>query len=156
MAITINGQHAEYEDVKDTFPQSSTLTGTISSANNGEFIVGVGTAFTTELEIGQWIFVAAHTECRQIRSIASDTELYLYFPFTSALSADTGRKVPRQTYSMISWKIDSTGAASIDGIEFEADNSGSLAIDEISRKRPEPIIMDSTTNDNIIYVQFKK
>ena len=66
MAVTINGQHGTYSNVKDTFPQSSALTGTISSVNDGTLIIGVGTLFLTELSRGEWIYVAAETEIRQI------------------------------------------------------------------------------------------
>ncbi len=154
MAVTISGQYADYDNVKDTFPQSASLTGTITKANNGSLIVGTGTLFTDELETGQWIYIAAINEFQQIRSISSDTELYLYKPFVGAVSGATPRRVPRQSYKSISWKIDSTGTAKINNITMEAGTSGTLGFDEVGRTRPDPILIDSDTNNNKVYVQF--
>lgn len=155
MAVTINGQYAEYSNVKDTFPVSTSLTGTVSSANNGEFLVGVGTLFGTELEIGDWIYIAANNEFRQVRSISSNTELYLYKAFTTPLSGATPRRIPCQTYKSISWAIDSTGTAKINNFTFEANKSGTLGFDEVGRVRPDPILIDTTTNGNKVDVQFQ-
>lgn len=155
MAVTISGQYADYDNVKDTFPQSSSLTGTITKANNGTLIIGTGTLFTLELQTGQWIYIAAINEFQKIRSISSDTELYLYEPFVGAVSGATPRRIPRQTYKSISWKIDSTGTAKINNITFEANNSGTLGFDEVGRVYPDPILIDSTEAGNNVYVQFQ-
>ncbi len=155
MAITINGQYATYENVKDTFPVSTALTGTVSAVNNGELIVGSDTAFSTELQTGEWLYIPSITQIRQIKSIASDTELYLYSAFSVAVSGLDASKTPKQTYKSISWKIDSTAGASINGQVFEANNSGTLGFDEVGRTRPDPIIIDSDTTGNKVYLQFQ-
>lgn len=144
MAITTNGQYAEYNDVKDTFPVSTSLTGTVSSANNGEFIVGSGTLFTTELQTGEWLYVADQDDFRQIRSISSDTELYLYSAFSTALSGDTARRIPRQTYKSISWEVTAAADAEINNISQAAGSSATLPFDAIARMRPDPILINAT------------
>jgi hypothetical protein len=154
MAVTTSGQYADYDNVKDTFPVSAALTGTITKANDGSLIIGTGTLFGDELENGQWIYVAAISEFQQIERIISDTELRLYKPFVGSVSGATPRRIPRQTYKSISWKIDSTGTAKINNITFEAGDSATLPFDEIGRTRPDPILIDSTVNGNNVYVQF--
>lgn len=154
MAVTINNQHGVYDNVKDTFPQSTALTGTVSTANNKTLIIGVGTLFSSELQVGEWIFDTTNSEIKQIQSIQSDTELTLKEPFTNSLSGATVKRTPRQTYRMASFRIDDTATAKIDGIEFLANQSGTMGLDEVSRKRPNPIIIDSTTNGNKVYIEI--
>lgn len=157
MAITQTDQYTLYSDVHDTFPVSSALTGTITKANNGELIIGSGTAFGTELQIGEWLFIAAIDEVRQIRSIASDTELYLYRAFDGAVSGATARRTPRQTYMSISWKVtDTTDAAKINGISQAAGTSATLEFDQVGRIRPKPItIKTNDTPASIVEVQHQ-
>lgn len=152
MAVTISGQHADYDNVKDTFPQSTTLTGTITAVNNNTLIKGTGTAFETELQAGEWIYIEAQSAFRQIRAINSNTELVLWSAFPAAVSGATPKRVPNSGYRMISWSIDSAGTAKIDNITFEAGDSGTLSY--MGGKRPSPILIDSTANGNNVYVEF--
>ena len=151
MAVTINNQHVTYANVKDTFPQSTSVSGTITKAG-ANLIVGVGTAFTTEFQAGEWIYVAGITEIQQIEQITSDTELYLKSQFSGAVSGATYKRVPKFTYRSISFKIDSSGTAKIDGQTMDAGTSGALSY--ANAKRPRPIIIDSTTNANNVIVEF--
>lgn len=153
MAVTISGQHADYDNVKDTFPQSTSLTGTITAVNNNTLVIGTSTLFTSELQVGEYIYIAAQSVFRKIRRINSDTELVLETAFDSAVSGATPRRVPVQGYRMISWGIDSTGTAKIDNITFQASMSGTLSY--MGGKRPEPILIDSTANGNNVYVEFE-
>jgi len=151
MAVTINNQHGTYANVKDTFPQSTSVSGTITKAG-ANLIVGVGTAFTTEFQAGEWIYVAGITEIQQIEQITSDTELYLKQQFSGAVSGATYKRVPKFTYRAASWKIDSTGTANIDGQTIDASTSGALSY--MNAKRPRPIIIDTTTNGNKVYIEI--
>lgn len=156
MALTQTDQYTLYDNVHDTFPVSSALTGTITKANNGELIVGSGTLFSTELQTGEWLFIAAIDEVRQIRSISSDTELYLYRAFTGAVSGATARKVPRQTYMSVSWKNVDTDACKINGISQAAGTSATLEFDQVGRVRPKPItIKTDDTPASIVEVQHQ-
>lgn len=157
MAVTINGQHGTYDNVKDTFPLSTILTGTISSVNNHERIVGSGTAFLTEISRGEWLYVAAETEVRQVREVLSDTELILEENFTATLSGATAKRTPRQTYRSISWLVDDAGTAKIDGQTFPSGKSGTLALTRVNEtgKRAAPIIIDSTTNGNKVFIEIQ-
>lgn len=157
MAVTINGQHGTYSNVKDTFPVSTTLTGTVSSVNDKTRIVGSGTAFLTEISRGEWLYVAAETEVRQVREVLSNTELILEEKFTNTLTGATAKRVPRQTYRSISWLIDDDGTAKIDGQTFPAGKSGTLGLTRVNEtgKRPAPIIIDSTTNANEVFIEIQ-
>jgi len=150
MAITQNGQHLTYTNVKDTFPISTALTGTVTDAGPAR-LIGTGTLFTDELQVGEWIYIAANTECRQIKHILSDTELVLDQAFAAAVSGATPRRVPRQTWRGISWLIDADGTARIDNQLFEPGKSGALSY--MGGRRPNPIIIDSTTNSNDVFLE---
>ena len=154
MAVTISGSYAAYDNVKDTFPQSTALTGTIDGVNNGTLIIGTSTLFTTELQVGEYIYIAAQSSFRKIRRINSDTELVLQSAFpTATFSGATPLRVPEQTYRTISWAIDADGTAKIDNITLPASQSGSADIQ--GGKRPEPILVDSTDNSNIVNLMFQ-
>lgn len=153
MAITSNNQYYTYTDVKDTFPVSTSVTGTITKAG-ANLIVGTGTLFTTEFQSGEWLYVAGITEMQQIDWIQSDTELVLKQQFTGAVSGATYKRVPRQTWRTISWKIDDAAAALINGQTFPAESTATLNYQ--NARRPDPIIIDSDTNSNSVFVQVEK
>lgn len=153
MAVTINGQHGTYTNILDTFPQSTALTGTVTITNGSRIVTGSSTAFGDELQNNEWLFDTTNKKLYKIARVVSDTELILQDE--ASAGSTSVKRTPRQTYSLVSWKIDSTNAASIDNIAFEADNSGSISIDPVSRVRPNPIIIDSTANSNTVYVEFK-
>ena len=155
MAVTISGSHGDYDDVKDTFPQSTSITGetTIDAVNNGTLITGTGTLFNTEFQVGEYLYIAAYSEFRKIVSINSNTELVIASPFTTAtFTNQTAKRVPKNTYRMISWAIDAAGTARIDNRTFLAGQSGTLSM--IGGKRPEPILIDSTANGNNVNIEF--
>lgn len=57
MAVTteISGSilQADYDNVKETFPESAAGAGTVSTVNGANLLViGSGTAFTTAVEVG--------------------------------------------------------------------------------------------------------
>lgn len=150
MPITQNGQHLTYDNVKDTFPISTALTGTVTAAGPAR-LIGTGTLFTTQLQVGEWVYIAANTECRQIKHILSDTELVLDQAFAAAVSGATPRRVPRQTWRGISWLINGTTTAVIDGQTFEAGKSGSLSY--MGGRRPNPIIVDSAAVAGKVFLE---
>jgi hypothetical protein len=127
------------------------MTGTVTAANNG-LLVGTSTLFKSELEVGYWIYIAAKTECRKVTHILSDTELVLDQPFAAAVSGATPRLVARQPYRGISWLVDADGSAKIDGQTLEAGKSGSVSY--MGGKRPIPVIIDSTTNGNEVFIEI--
>ncbi len=155
MAVTISGSHGDYDNIKDTFPQSTSITGstTIDAVNNGTLITGTGTLFTTEFQVGEYLYIPDYSEFRKIESINSDTEMVIKSAFTTAtFSNQTAKRVPMNTYRMISWSVDAAGTAKIDNITMEAGDSGTLSM--IGGKRPEPILIDSTANSNNVFVEF--
>lgn len=90
----------EYDVVtdKNTFPKTrTTLTGTVSQASGNTKLVGVGTLFTSELEVDGWIYIASENAVRQVKSITDDLTLILRqsFPGTPTTQAfDTFTDLP--------------------------------------------------------------
>jgi hypothetical protein len=58
----------------DISPYQSPLTGSVT-ASSSTTLVGVGTRFTTELKVGDWIYVGNSAITRRVASISSDTSL---------------------------------------------------------------------------------
>ncbi len=61
-----------------------TLTGTLTFTQNSKTVTGSGTAFTTELVVGDWIRATTSTTYYRVSSIASDTSLTLERLFEDA------------------------------------------------------------------------
>jgi hypothetical protein len=111
-----NQKNTFYDVVTDkrTVPYNSTKTGTITTL--AKDVVGVGTLFTTELKAGDWIYVAAQNELRQITGVFDDTSLEITHGFTVELAAAPIIVTPKSDLVEISAVIP-TGSApgEIDG-----------------------------------------
>ena len=70
---------------------TSAITGTASST--GTAVTGVGTAFTTELSVGDVLANAAGDEFREVVSIADNTNLVVDSAYTTDLSTEAPTKV---------------------------------------------------------------
>lgn len=155
---TGNVTKVEYSNEKETFPISVAATsGTISTGTRKDFIVGVGTVFTTDLQKGDYIWDTTNDELIEVEGVVSDTEIYLKKEFTNALSGTAAWKiVPRVHYTTISWAIDSGGAASINTISFPTSTSESYNNDKPygqgGGRRLAPILIDCTTNANTVNI----
>lgn len=78
----------------NTIPVSSIKTGTIATI--GINVIGTGTLFTTELQVGDYISDLTAGEIRRVVKIAmngGDTNAYLDKPFTVDLPAGTALRV---------------------------------------------------------------
>jgi hypothetical protein len=154
MAVTINNQTALYANVKDTFPQSESLTGTASTMSRKDRLIGSGTAFVSELETGDFIWDTVNDELLKVVSIESDTELTLSGEFSNALSGATIKRVPRIRYQSFSYLIDSSSGEEIDGILMPDGASATFAISDHYSNMGNPIIIDSTVNDGNVIISF--
>lgn len=76
---------------------TSILTGTVSKTATLATVAGVGTAFTTELSVGQLIRIGSTEEVRQIVSITSNTALTVDTAFTVSEAGVTGYRVSDYT-----------------------------------------------------------
>lgn len=87
---TINGNSLRYE----TSTLTSTLTGTITFTNGSATVTGVGSAFTTELRLGDLIRLSTDADTtagwRRVSAIASDTSLTLSATYGATGGAGTG------------------------------------------------------------------
>jgi hypothetical protein len=155
MAVTFSGSHAEYSNVKDTFPQSTALTGgnTIDGVNDGRLITGTGTLFKTELQVGEYLYIAAQSAYRRINGINSNTELTLdeAFPTATFVNA-TARRTPPQRFREYSWVIEGLLTAKIDNLDFLGGQSETKSY--MGGVRPGPVLIDTTPNANVVKVGF--
>ena len=100
---------------QDSVPAASSGSGTITSVNNSQ-IEGVGTAFLTEAQIGDFIYIKAQNAFRRINNIPSDTRLYIDSPFTVPLAGASYDITPQSKFVAISWLVSGASAAIIDGV----------------------------------------
>lgn len=76
------------------FTSSAALTGTVSKTAGSATLTGSGTAFTTELSVGQVISVpGVATEKRVVTAIASNTSLAVSANFANTASGQTATRV---------------------------------------------------------------
>lgn len=70
------------------------ITGTISCSASGTTVTGSGTAFTTELHVGQLLLAANGNEVFCVKSITSDTSFVTDRPATAAVSGQAAYRLP--------------------------------------------------------------
>ena len=147
--INAGTAHAAYANVKETFPESTAATSGTISILIGDLkkVVGVGTVFLTDFNVGDYIWITTADDLRRISSIASDTEMTLQFPATVA-AADTFRKIKPIGYYTVSWANDITGVSNINKIPFAAGLSATYD-GTIARK---VILIDSTVSGGTVNV----
>lgn len=104
-----------YTDKKDLVCVKSTLTGTISTTSGSAVVTGVGTAFTSQLSIGDVVKVQTSNEYLTILSIASDTQFTATGNSSSSQSTKAGWKVLFETQTVADVGFD---------LEFEGDIQG--------------------------------
>lgn len=64
-------------------------TGTVSATANQTNVIGVGTLFTTELAVGNVIYVIGENAPKQVASITNNTHLVVNAAFTTTISGNT-------------------------------------------------------------------
>lgn len=146
------------QTTQDSVPKATAGTGTITSVNNKQMIVGVGTLFTTEAQVGDYIYIKGQNEFAKIVSIESDTELQLYRKFTVDLAGAAFHITPKSRYHEVSVLVTGAGSIEIDTVSFSQnevynaykDNIGSFA----GNKFVAPIDVDATGSTVKISVQF--
>lgn len=73
----------------DTLPKSRSLTGTVTANTTSVVVQGTSTEFLAEIKAGDFLYDATNDQLRRINYVNSDTELVLYSPFDTALTAAT-------------------------------------------------------------------
>jgi len=135
-------------DAKESIPKNEAGTGTISTF--GEAVVGVGTAFLTDMIAGSYLVDLAQWEFRRVIRVDSDTVAFLEKPFTANIAALTTPQIIKKWKASpreISIKINSSDAA---GLLDNQTFSGILTISKSSSDRTsqwdniEPIIVDAS------------
>jgi hypothetical protein len=85
MAYTKNNQNYAVSNAKVTVPAAAAITGTIQTFGIG--IKGTGTAFLTEMRVGDWLYNATTNEVRKINQVLNDDTAYINRVFASDLAA---------------------------------------------------------------------
>lgn len=76
------------------FTSNANLTGTVTKTAASASLVGVGTAFTTELSVGQVISIpGVATELGAVKVIVDDTHLTLWNPLANSSGGQTAQRV---------------------------------------------------------------
>jgi hypothetical protein len=157
-----NNQIDIFENELETFPRSTSLVGTIETANRNDLVVGTGTSFTTDFQVDDWIFVAALGEVKKIKHIVSDTQMHLYQEFSAPVAPGAvPRKVKNPAWRSVSWAViaQAVGPITIDGCAVPVgltdsdDKTGGPMMVEL----PNPIIIDTSAGagDQIKIVSLK-
>lgn len=93
-ATLVNWDTEDSDADNQHFTSSANLTGTVSKTTGSQTLTGSGTAFTTELSIGQVISVpGTATEKRVVVAIASATSLTVNSPYANTASGQTAARV---------------------------------------------------------------
>jgi hypothetical protein len=148
---------ADYDNVKETFPVSTAGAGTVSTVNSANLLVsGSGTAFTTAVNVGDWIWFKTADELAEVASIVSDTELYLKASPGTTATGDTYGVVPKMNYKSVSFMIDADGVADVNRITYPADTTNVFSSGKPNTsgggRRLDPLLIDSTASTNNVYV----
>ena len=81
--------------------EESLLTGTVTFASNSAAVSGSGTAFVSEIEVGDYIKKSSDTEWYRVKSIASNTSLTLSKVYAGTTEADGAGKTPVRGYDEV-------------------------------------------------------
>lgn len=96
-----------------TIPVAETLTGTISHTNNALSIIGIGTKFTSELQVGQYIY--ANNIVIKVTGIRDDLYATIEKTFGTTFSAQPVKMCRAGVYRYI--RIDNAHASAVGKIQ---------------------------------------
>lgn len=142
---------------KDTVPPSSTFTPTMTT---------VGVHYTlsvadTTLAKGDWVYDAAQDEVRQVLMVESTTTGRLTEAFSSDLTADTIKRIAKNTAKMVSLSIaaDKGGNITVDGVTVASGTSIVRNVNDIDAMSGgqfvTPAVVDGSTNNaTVAYRKF--
>ncbi len=157
--VTKNSGVIRITNAQESVPVSTSGTGTITSVNNAQ-ILGVGTAFRSEINIRDWIYIKAQNAFRKVVTIVSDTELYLQEDFSTPLAGSSFNITPLSHFSEISVKVVQGAAnAEIDGDTYVANeiatfSKASRGTRAFGDNKVDPIDVDATGSDVRVTVQI--
>lgn len=160
----MNYTNNDYDVITDkrSIPYSSAGTGTISTLGTG--VVGAGTAFRSEAPAGSWFVDLSQNELRKVKTVESDTVIYLEQAFSSDIAALTTPQIIHQKLtnvfeiSVIIPLVDASGTANAfgkinnktfpSGLPYELSKAGR---DENSQRDfIDPIIVDATSTTMLV------
>jgi hypothetical protein len=150
------------QNLSETIPTSA-LTGTLAITSGSKTVTGTGTAFTTELHLGQFVlFVSTGVSyLLVVDSITDNTHFIATKTQTASLSGKTGYRLP------ILFELNKKRGSLIRGNAIEFDKGTILAIGDgtlrlnsvvlpgtslsLSNRKPKLAIYDSATGNYSVY-----
>jgi hypothetical protein len=150
------------QDLSETIPTSA-LTGTLAITSSSKTVTGTGTAFTTELHLGQFVlFISTGVSyLLVVDSITDNTHFIATKTQTASLSGKTGYRLP------ILFELNKKRGSLIRGNAIEFDQGTILAIGDgtlrlngavlpgtslsLSNRKPKLAIYDSATGNYSVY-----
>lgn len=106
--INLDGE--TFDDSTSHFTSAANLTGTVAKTAASATLTGTGTAFTTELSVGQVISVpGTAAEWRVVTAIASNTSLTVNSSFANSASGQTATRINGAITAMVAGRYRSVG-----------------------------------------------
>lgn len=128
--VTNNFAHTQFRLM---FRQS--LTGTLTFTNGSATVTGSGTAFSTELEVGDYIILDADETWAEVLSIESDTSLTLTAVYAGTGGSGAGSEVWGfedkyiQTALSLPWNDNKLDSGVEVAIQAQSDDGSSITVD---------------------------
>lgn len=118
--ITTNDSTAS--DGFHSVPAYSVKTGTVVTvnANDGLAVIGTGTLFLTEYNVGDWLPSKLNTEVRRINSITSNTLMWIDEKFTVQLAGEAAKNTPHSRWTEITLQPQTGSTGTINNAAFLA------------------------------------
>ncbi len=117
---------------KAWFPTpSDNLTGTLTSS--GKSVVGTGTLFRTELNVGDYLLNPTTDDVSKIHSIQDDTHLMLFTAMTTTLAADTCKRMRANTIKQLIIAFAGTGPGTIRSVDQATGGGGTWPVNVPNR-----------------------
>ena len=114
------GATGGFYDTIGCIPKPATGTGTVAVTNNTTVVIGTGTLFLTQLNIGDWLYFPTTKQFGQVLDIASNTRLILDRNITPAVVAGELVKAMVPRFKRVKFANTGGAAATINGISYAA------------------------------------
>ena len=117
-------------------PSGEDITGTVSVPQNKYTMVGVGTAFTTELKKGNYLFIATDNIFVKVAKIINDTVLRIEKPSPVAVEDKAAKQIQARDVRFTTLGIAATeGDATMDGVVVEEGLTVNYSVSESDMER---------------------
>ena len=144
---------------KRTIPASSAKTGTVAVSSGSKVVTGTATAFESEFQKGDYIYIENSHQLRKVSAVYSDTRLDVEVAYGTT---DSGRTPERVRITETGYKevsLSSTGSADAVISTIDKDNKTfpqGLSINYVSDNNIGPIAIVTTTASSAVTITIKR